>query len=547
MSKFNAPKTKSMSTPLAQKTGEIMNHEGGNAFTTDTRSELFRLAAVNFVGEDTFYEKAADRDARYASLISDAAVNDFDWLRKMLTWLRAEGNMRSASLVGAAWAVEARRKAGLYEGGAELVDAVLQRADEPGEFVAFWRSQFGHTLPKPVLKGLKMALPRLINQYSFLKYDSEARGYRIADLLQVVHPEPKDEWQAALFKYALASRFDKTVEPNAELIPVVAARKALMAMPVQDRVDFLLGKNHTPEQVATELHIAGMTWESMAGWLQGPMTDWAWEAIIPNMGYMALLRNLRNFDEAGVSRKVKAEVAKKLSDPDEVARSRQLPFRFLSAYKSVQSDFWRQPLNDALEYSLSNVPKMPGRTLVLVDTSASMTSSRVSKNSTVSCADVATLFGVAMATANPKGVDLYGFAGNGIWGGHGDVVFPHDVKVGASPLRESERFIRRFGEVGHGTMMTEAIRQTFNNHDRVVLISDMQCFRDGGRYLADNNDPVAVPESAMVYGINAVGYKPTAIDPSVKNRHEFAGLTDSVFQQMKVIEAGRNGRWPWEV
>jgi hypothetical protein len=49
------------------------------------------------------------------------------------------------------------------------------------------------------------------------------------------------------------------------------------------------------------LAAAGVTWEALAGWLQGPMDKAAWEAIIPSMGVMALARNLRNFDEAGVS------------------------------------------------------------------------------------------------------------------------------------------------------------------------------------------------------------------------------------------------------
>jgi len=548
VAKFNDSGAKSVAKPLAQKTGETVNYEGGKGFLTDTRSELFRLATVNFVGEDTFYEKASDRDDRYAALISELAVSDFDWLAKMLTWLRSEGNMRSASLVGAAHAVKARVENGLFEGNADLINSVLQRADEPGEFVAFWRSKFGHTLPKPVLKGLKEAMSRLITSYSFLKYDSVKRGYRMADLLQVVHPSPKDERQDALFKYILASRFDKDVEPDAILLPLLSARRKLMAMPVQERADFLRGKHHTQEQIVTELHIAGMTWEALAGWLQGPMTDWAWEAIIPNMGYMALLRNLRNFDEAGVSRKVREEVAQNLADPAQVASSRQLPFRFLSAYLNAPSDLWRQPLNDALTASLSNVPELRGRTLVLVDTSGSMSTAPVSKNSAVTAAQVAALFGVVMAARNPGSVDLFGFAGGG-WGGPSNrVVFPHEVKRGASPLREVDRFVKRIGEVGHGTQMTEAIRQTFKGHDRIVILSDMQCFQDDGRKLADwSNDPIPVPDNVMVYGIDTVGYKATAIDPSLRNRHEFAGLTDAVFRQMQVIEAGLNGRWPWEM
>ena len=91
------------------------------------------------------------------------------------------------------------------------------------------------------------------------------------------------------------------------------------------------------------------------------------------MGYMALLRNLRNFDQAGVSDQVAAQVAARLADPAQVARSRQFPFRFLSAYRAAPSLRWvvrRWSRRSAA--AVGSVPALPGRTLVLVDTSGSM-------------------------------------------------------------------------------------------------------------------------------------------------------------------------------
>src|SRR5688500_20343605 len=43
--------------------------EGGEAFVRDAESELFLLAATNMVGEDTFYERADSRDARFRDLV----------------------------------------------------------------------------------------------------------------------------------------------------------------------------------------------------------------------------------------------------------------------------------------------------------------------------------------------------------------------------------------------------------------------------------------------------------------------------------------------
>jgi hypothetical protein len=84
---------------------------------------------------------------------------------------------------------------------------------------------------------------------------------------------------------------------------------------------------------------AGMTWEDVPAWLDaggdGRMDAAAWEAIIPHMGLFALARNLRNFDEAGVSDTVAARIVARFADPEQVARSRMFPYRWLAAYDAA--------------------------------------------------------------------------------------------------------------------------------------------------------------------------------------------------------------------
>ena len=65
-----------------------------------------------------------------------------------------------------------------------------------------------------------------------------------------------------------------------------------------------------------------MTWEALSSLIEGGMDAKAWEAVIPVMGYMALLRNLRNFLDAGVYSDVLDKVAAVLR-PDEVAARKQ--------------------------------------------------------------------------------------------------------------------------------------------------------------------------------------------------------------------------------
>ncbi|MFF0176070.1 hypothetical protein [Micromonospora profundi] len=119
-------------------TAPAANAHGRPGHVRDERSELFLLGvALRDISKDTFYESADARVDRFCILVRDLAVNDPAWLTDFLRWLRAEGSLRTAPLVAAAEFTAARR--GMQDSGqlvTTVVDAVLQRADEPGELVA---------------------------------------------------------------------------------------------------------------------------------------------------------------------------------------------------------------------------------------------------------------------------------------------------------------------------------------------------------------------------------------------------------------------------
>ncbi|WP_157253188.1 TROVE domain-containing protein [Nonomuraea typhae] len=527
MAKFNSTTTKTaVSSPVkTEATPSGRTHEGAPGYARDAKGELFLLAVTNMVGEDTFYEKKGDRDNRFRALVHQVAVEDGDWLARFLPWLRLDANMRSAPIVAALEAVKARLAAGENGLNRQLVNTVLQRADEPGEALAYWTSTYGRAIPKPVKRGVADAVQRLYNERSLVKYDTSSHGWRFGDVIDVIHPspDPGKPWQGALFEHALDRRHNRD-KPIPEVLRTLIERAQLMALPVESRAAVLAAE---PERLAA----AGMTWEALAGWLQGPMGKGAWESIIPSMGYMALIRNLRNFDEAGVSDEVAAQIVAKLTDPAEVAKSRQLPFRFYSAYRNAPSLRWGYALDKALTSATANVPSFKGRTLILVDTSASMSSGGISARSTVTPVQAAALFGVALATRGDQ-VDLYGFA---------DDVFKHPIPAGGSVLKEMERFCRRIGEVGHGTQIADSVRRTYSGHDRVIILSDMQTM--SGYYAGDVTS--AAPKHIPMYGFNLQGYQHAAMPAGGGNRHELGGFSDSTFKLIPLLEAGRNADWPF--
>jgi TROVE domain len=550
VSKFNVRFARSAGRgPLAtEAVPSGLTHEGGTGYARDTRSELFLHATASFAGEDSFYEDAGVRDERMRELVSGLATDadGFAWLQGFLPWLRDEGNIRTATIVLAAEAVRARLAAGLAGGNRQLVDSVLRRGDEPGEMLAYWTSRYGRAVPQPVKRGVADAVARLYDERAFLRYDSAARGFRFGDVIDLVHPSPapaRAAWQGDLFRWAITARHGRDDEPPVSL-PAVRARWELSRMAPIERHrgarDVLDGQGR---REMLELAAAGQ-WEWLLSWLGEAPADAGlpkadqWRLILPQLGYMALIRNLRNLDEAGITDKEAATLADRIADPEQVRRSRQFPFRFLSAYLNAPSLRWGHALEQALDAATANIPELPGRTLILIDTSASMRQP-LSRKSAMAMVQAAALFGLATGTRNRDRADLYGFA-------YGQFRVERSA-YRLSLLKSVEAFTRRIGQVGHGTRIAEAVRATYRGHDRVMIFTDMQTFPDCKGWGAHVRDVSAsVPARVPVYGFNLVGYRHSGMPAGFGNRHELGGLTDATFSLIPNIEAGLAARWAWE-
>jgi hypothetical protein len=542
MSKFNktGARVGATSPVKTEPVASGLTYERAPGYKRGTHGELFLLAVANMVGEDTFYERAKARDDRFVSLVRQLAVEDPEWVFEMARWLRSEANMRSASIVVAVEFVKARLDDNAYRTEAELIRAereaaedgglnrrivnvVLQRADEPGELLGYWSSKYGdgRNFPKAVKRGVADAVVRLYDQYALLKYDTDSKAYRFGDVLEVVHPtfDPLKPWQADLFEHAIDRRHGRDKETPVSLEMVAA--NAWLREAVKEDKKLLLDPG--------KVRAAGLTWEdtlSLGGKLKLDKQA-LWMSMIPSMGYMGLLRNLRNFDDVRLPDGLAKQVADRLSDPERVAKSRQFPFRFLSAYNANRGSLrWAWALEQALNHSLVNVPSLPGRTLILVDRSGSMFDT-VSEKSGLNRADSAALFGTALALRSAS-ADLVQFGTN-----YSSVSF----RRGDSILRAVEKF----GHMG-GTNTASAVRGNFRDHDRVVIVTDEQAGR--GWY---GGDPTkAVPAKVPVYTWNLAGYKHGHGPSGEDNRHTFGGLTDQAFKMIPLLEAGRNADWPWK-
>lgn len=508
MAKFDG---RTMPTPIA----DALTGNGAAGFTRTDKLELVLLGASNFVSEDTYYESGSARDSRFVDLVRSVAVSDPKWAAEFVRWLRQDANMRSAAVVAAAEYVVAGAP-----GGRAVVDSALQRPDEPGEMLAYWRSTYGRkSIPKPIKRGVADAARRLYTERNVLRYDGQSKNWRFGDVIELTHPRPSDPRQSDLFRFAIERRQGRDTEP-AESLGVLCADAWLQSVPESERRSVLGG--------AIE---AGWSWERVAGWLPGGMDAQAWEALIPNMGLMALARNLRNFDAAGISADAAAVVEARLRDPEEVRRSRQLPFRFLSAWKNVSSLRWGPALEDALNHSLDNVPSLPGRTLVLLDVSGSMMSyvgsgGRGTGSSPLRW-ETAAVFGLAFAS-RAESADVFTF------NSHPTAL---TFRSGDSILRSVTEMGRR---VGGCTNTLGSLLSAYSGHDRVVIVTDEQTgpssYYMGGRNAwPEAHRSIRVP----VITFNVAGYR-VGHTPVHDNWITIGGLNDAAFGLVAAVGSDRS-------
>lgn len=533
MGRFNQagtiPKGRSAIATAERPTGTT--HEGGAGYARGPKSELF-LSAVSSFTDDSFYESESDRLTRQRDLVRIVAVTNPEWMLSFLRWLRADARIRTASVILAAEAVKARLDAKCPEFASDgattergynrqMIDAVLQRPDEPGEMIGYWTSRFGRTIPNPVKRGVADAVRRLYNERGLLKYDGASKGYRFGDVIELTHPSPAYSWQGNLFRYAIDRRHNRE-EIDLTGLPVIEANKALRAQSPEAITEMA-----ADGELEGALREAGMTWEDVPALVNGPWTAKLWEAIIPSMGVMALLRNLRNFDQAGISEEAAAQVAAKLSDAEQVEKSRILPMRVLSAYRNAPNVRWAVPLETALQHSLANIPALPGNTLILVDRSGSMFY-RVSGRSELTYADAAAVFASALALrAENATVIQY----DTDWA---QVPFPK----GTSVLPALDRF-----NGGGGTNTLGALRASIRReHDRVIILTDEQY---SGYYGYNQGDIDRLVGDRPLHTFNLAGYRMGHASGG-PNRFTYGGLSDASWPLIPLGEQGDSGTWPWD-
>ena len=365
-----------MNNPLA-----TFNYEGGLAFNHDPRRTLVKMAACCLVNERSFYE---DTTGRVFDLVREVGETDPKWLVQLAVFLREELRMRSVVhyIAAVCMTLPAARTS-----ITRAFSRIAPRADDSLEIAALLKDdRFGLAASLPhVARRLLAARLNRLSEYEVIKYRRRS-GFGLKHLLGMVHPQPVSKRQGLLFRYALAgkSMFDRPPFPDLDLIPQIHGYE-----------EFKITRRSRTRKICSLIEEGRLPWELAIPAAGSKRAVWA--ACAKSMPIMALIRNLRNLHKSKALKdpEVRKIILDKLKDPETVRNSKQLPFRWLSAYRAIAEDDPEigEALMGALELSLVNLPRFSGTTFVSCDNSGSMYWQPLSARSTLVPADIANLLG----------------------------------------------------------------------------------------------------------------------------------------------------------
>ncbi len=500
-------KKATIETSLAEKA--VKNYEGGMAFNLTPHMKLYLQTVSTLIGENKFYETKADVSANLLASIHEMLKIDPEFVLQLALYTRTNMNIRSTPLL--LLCEYANNSVGIPNSRA-YVSATIQRADELTELIALQlrRNKFiprvskGNKrvdkqtpLPMLIKNGVALAFEKF-NAYNFAKYDKDDAVVKLRDALFLTHPRPANAERQVLY-----------------------------------------------DQIATKTLPIPETWEVMRS--TGKMN---WHQVVNDifhkdgkiMNYMAQLRNLRNcLNDSSVTRDDIILLASMLSDEKAVHYSKQLPFRFLSAYRELKENHSPNTskilnaLETAMDYSVVNIPHLSGTTLIASDVSGSMRRF-ISEKSKIERIDIGLLLSMM----------AHSFSDDAITGFFGDTwkVVPLIKRTGI--LANTTEVLRRSNEVGYSTNGHKVIEYLLDNKikvDRIMTFTDCQMWDSTSHHAFGDSAfaPTFIKYQRLypdvkLYVFDLSGYGNIMIPEDTKNVCIIGGWSEKIFDFITAFE-----------
>lgn len=296
----------------------VYTEGGGRGVRVGPEAMLRRSVLSCLLWEKAFYEDGVPIVERIKALVP---MVDPEICASLAIEARHEQKLRHVPLAIALEMVEhVEHKAHV----SSVLEAIVDRPDEAVEFLSlYWNQQSnrkdkrkGRAVAAQVKRGLARALVKF-DAYQIAKWQLRDKAIKLRDVFNLVCPVPKDRHMQAVYSDLRAN-----------------------ALPAPD------------------------TWEKKRS--QGSSARATFTDLINRnkLGGMAMLKNLRQMQEGDTSEDV---IRKGLAQAN---FAKVLPFRFITA--AIHAPDFEPELEEAMLRSLRSLPKFGGKTIILVDVSASM-------------------------------------------------------------------------------------------------------------------------------------------------------------------------------
>ncbi len=319
----------------------MRTHEGGQAPLITDLEALRRAVLSCLLWEDQFYESGVDIADRIANLIP--LVNPEDVYNLALE-ARNVMKLRHVPLLVATEMLKYPEHKKLVR---KLTAKIIQRPDEITEILSiYWRKEInptrnkegkfisqraasGRKIPMQLLRGCRDAFAKF-DQYQMLKWQERGNPVTMADAIRLLHPDP-----------TLATRQSPSID-----------------IPMKDVYASIIMKTA----------LAPDTWESRlsASGKEAKKSIFTDMLARNELASLALISNLRGMIESGVDIELVRTALAKMNV------ERVLPYRFITAARYAPS--LKSDIQAAMFRCVESVPKLSGKTVLLVDISSSMSS-----------------------------------------------------------------------------------------------------------------------------------------------------------------------------
>lgn len=506
--------------PMADTT----NAAGGKAYKLTAHQALAQYAHTGTFN-DTFYVDAKGQLGALIDILKDC---DPTFIAKAAVHARQVGFMKDMPVFLTAYLfVLAKGKTPMGERLPEnTFDQVIRNGKLLRTFMQFLRSG---ALSKPDGKPnkapgtrAKKAVQRWLNQASDKLIINASVGNEpsLKDVLSMVHPKPVSKEREALFAWVMGKEGKEAYYP-----PLL-----------KQLLDFRAGRNDEAPDVDFRLIVDSQVSKS------------TWSKIAKNAPWHMARMNLNTFQRQGVldDDSIVDKLAAQLKDPEQISKSMVFPYQLLAAWKNTTElpAKLRNSLQDALDVSLNNVPKLDAKVVVCPDVSGSMaspvTGNRGSATTKVRCIDVAGLVASALMRKNDE-----------------TLVLPFDTSVhSTSSLNPRDSVVTnadklaRFG--GGGTncgLPLEHLNKNSIKADLVIYVSDNESWLDrgwgGGTKMMEEwkKFKKANPKAKLVL----IDVTPAANSQVVEDKDilRIGGFSDEVFKVLPDFLSGKYGSDAW--